>query len=140
MTEKTDVAKALRETLISPNECDANLEPANVVDGLFAIARALQAVSKAIEGAPRERCATRASRVAPTSGPDRGRAWTARARRDSGMAGRARLADRDGPRRERADGQATTRGSSAGGARTGSAQVALDPQLPARLLHRGARG
>jgi len=55
MTEKTDVAKALRETLISPNECDANLEPANVVDGLFAIARALVAVAKAIEGARCER-------------------------------------------------------------------------------------
>jgi hypothetical protein len=50
MIKKPDVAQALRETLISPNECDANLEPANVVDGLFAIARALMAVAKAIEG------------------------------------------------------------------------------------------
>jgi hypothetical protein len=48
--EQTDLAEALRETLISPNECDSNLEPANVVDSLFAIARALLAVSKAIEG------------------------------------------------------------------------------------------
>ena len=49
MTEKTNVAEALRETLISPNECDSNLEPANVVDGLFAIARGLVAVAEAIE-------------------------------------------------------------------------------------------
>jgi hypothetical protein len=49
MTEKTTVANALRETLISPNESDSNLEPANVVDGLFAIARALVAVAQAIE-------------------------------------------------------------------------------------------
>jgi hypothetical protein len=50
MIEKTDFAQALREALISPNECDANLEPANVVDGLFALARALVAVAQAIEG------------------------------------------------------------------------------------------
>jgi hypothetical protein len=49
MTETTEKI-ALRETLISPNECDSNLEPANVVDGLFALARALMAVAKAIEG------------------------------------------------------------------------------------------
>jgi hypothetical protein len=48
--EETDLAEALRETLISPSECDSNLEPANVVDGLFAIARALLAVAKGIEG------------------------------------------------------------------------------------------
>ena len=35
------LAGALRDTLISPNESDSNLEAANVVDGLFAIARAL---------------------------------------------------------------------------------------------------
>jgi len=48
--EAVDAAEALREALISPNECDANLEPANVVDGLFAIARSLTAVAEAIEG------------------------------------------------------------------------------------------
>jgi hypothetical protein len=53
--ERLDASNALRDALISPNECDANLEPANVVDGLFAIAPALVAVSKAIEGARRER-------------------------------------------------------------------------------------
>jgi hypothetical protein len=49
MTDKTNVANALRQALIYPNECDSNLEPANVVDGLFAIARALMAVAKAME-------------------------------------------------------------------------------------------
>jgi hypothetical protein len=39
--DKSDkVATALRATLISPNEFDTNGEAANVVDGLFAIARA----------------------------------------------------------------------------------------------------
>jgi hypothetical protein len=42
------VASALTATLISPNECDRNFEAANVVDGLFAIARALHDVANAI--------------------------------------------------------------------------------------------
>lgn len=42
------LADALAETLISPNEHDSNLEAANVVDGLFAIARALNDVAKAL--------------------------------------------------------------------------------------------
>jgi hypothetical protein len=44
-----DIAKALRDTLISPNEADSNLEPANVVDGLFKIARAILRLAEAIE-------------------------------------------------------------------------------------------
>jgi hypothetical protein len=51
---RLDAEDALRNALLSPNECDVNLEPANVVDGLFAIARALVAVAQAIEGARRE--------------------------------------------------------------------------------------
>ncbi len=48
-TKKADqVAEALRAVLESENEQDRNLEPANVVDGLFAIARALREVAKAI--------------------------------------------------------------------------------------------
>lgn len=39
----------LRQCLISVNESDRNLEPANVVDGLFAIARGLHAVAQSIE-------------------------------------------------------------------------------------------
>jgi hypothetical protein len=33
------LAEALRATLISPNECDSNLEPANVVDAIFVCGR-----------------------------------------------------------------------------------------------------
>jgi hypothetical protein len=47
-----DVGAMLGETLISVNESDRNLEPANVVDGLFAIARALQSVAEAIRNRP----------------------------------------------------------------------------------------
>jgi hypothetical protein len=42
MPPKTDaLAEAICATLASPNESDSNLEAANVVDGLFAIARAI---------------------------------------------------------------------------------------------------
>jgi hypothetical protein len=34
-------AEAIEKTLVSPHEHDRNLEAANVVDGLFAIARAI---------------------------------------------------------------------------------------------------
>ena len=37
----TDTGNAIRGALISPNESDSNGEPANVVDGLFAVARAI---------------------------------------------------------------------------------------------------
>ena len=50
MSEKQgDTARAIWGTLQSPNELDSNLEPANVVDGLFAIARALDRVARAID-------------------------------------------------------------------------------------------
>jgi hypothetical protein len=39
----------LRSCLISENESDSNLEPANVVDGLFAIARALNRIADKID-------------------------------------------------------------------------------------------
>jgi hypothetical protein len=39
--QSKDLATALAEVFVSPNESDANYEPANVVDGLFAIARAI---------------------------------------------------------------------------------------------------
>lgn len=42
---------ALRAVLVSPNEIDSNFEPANVVDGLFAIARALDRVAEALQEA-----------------------------------------------------------------------------------------
>jgi hypothetical protein len=40
-----DVGEALFNTLVSPNERDSHGEPANVVDGLFAIARSLDDVA-----------------------------------------------------------------------------------------------
>jgi len=43
------LASAISNCLITPNESDSNWEPANVVDGLFAIARAIHHVARAIE-------------------------------------------------------------------------------------------
>lgn len=42
------LAKALRDTLISPDECNSNLKNANAVDGLFAIARAIDNLANAL--------------------------------------------------------------------------------------------
>jgi len=50
-----NTAEAIRETLISPNEWDQNSEPANVVDGLFAIARAIRDLAEAVREAKVER-------------------------------------------------------------------------------------
>lgn len=47
----TTVADAIGSAFISPNESDSNGEPANVVDGLFAIARALERIALAMEDA-----------------------------------------------------------------------------------------
>ena len=46
---KDPVAEAIIRTLESPNETDQNLENANVVDGLFAIARALHHLAESID-------------------------------------------------------------------------------------------
>lgn len=43
-------AEALLYTLTSANETDRNGEEANVVDGLFEIARAIHALARAIAG------------------------------------------------------------------------------------------
>jgi hypothetical protein len=40
---------ALLQSLFSDHESDVNGDPANVVDGLFAIARALDRVARALE-------------------------------------------------------------------------------------------
>ena len=45
------LASVLWDTLQSPNEADRNGENANVVDGLFAIARGLHHVARATERA-----------------------------------------------------------------------------------------
>jgi len=49
MTKEELTYRGLRECLISPNEADQNLEPANVVDGLFAISRAMWGIAKSID-------------------------------------------------------------------------------------------
>ena len=48
-------AAVIAAGLISPNEADSNGEAANVVDGLFAIARAIDGLAAAMRGeaAPR---------------------------------------------------------------------------------------
>jgi hypothetical protein len=52
--QKGDPGKAIREALanvfVSPNEGDSNDEPANVVDGLFAIARAIERLADVVQG------------------------------------------------------------------------------------------
>lgn len=47
---KFDIGDVLWNTLRSPNESDANFEVANIVDGLFAMARAIDRVADAIRG------------------------------------------------------------------------------------------
>ena len=44
-----EIAEALDKTLSTPNECDGNLEAANVTDALFAIARAIERNAQALE-------------------------------------------------------------------------------------------
>jgi len=44
-----NLAHAIYEAFISPNEADRNLKRANVVDGLFAVARAIDRLAIAIE-------------------------------------------------------------------------------------------
>jgi hypothetical protein len=51
MTKPTGVdriAEALRATLISPNESDSNGEAANMVDGLYAVARSIYDLADAV--------------------------------------------------------------------------------------------
>jgi hypothetical protein len=43
------VQDAIERVFISPNESGANLEPANVVDGLFAISRAIRYLASSIQ-------------------------------------------------------------------------------------------
>ena len=46
-----EAIECLANQLWSPNEADMNFEPANVVDGLYAIARGLHDVARAIREA-----------------------------------------------------------------------------------------
>ena len=47
---KDEALRSIATSLVSPNCLDSNLEPANVVDGLYAIANALESIARAIEG------------------------------------------------------------------------------------------
>ncbi len=42
MTAQAQIAQAINYALVSPNEADSNMEPANVTDGLFALMRAVR--------------------------------------------------------------------------------------------------
>lgn len=48
-TDGQRIAHAIATVFVSPNEMDRNMEHANVVDGLFAIARALEDIAAAIQ-------------------------------------------------------------------------------------------
>ena len=47
-TEQSKITEVLKAVFESPNESDRNFEPANVVDGLFAIARAIHRLADVI--------------------------------------------------------------------------------------------
>lgn len=46
---KEALSSVLGGVFVSPNESDRNLEPANIVDGLFAISRSINRLAKAVE-------------------------------------------------------------------------------------------
>lgn len=48
---RNEVAEVVRDVMTSPNELDRNGEVANVTDGLFAIARAINRLAEAVEQA-----------------------------------------------------------------------------------------
>ena len=50
MSLADEITDAMDRLLISENEHDSAGEPANIVDGLFAIARAIEAVAAAMNG------------------------------------------------------------------------------------------
>jgi len=65
---KPSIVDALTATLISPNELDTNFEAANVVDGLFAIARELHNVAEAIRESDRRASESPVRMVKATAG------------------------------------------------------------------------
>lgn len=46
-----EIAEAIDRNFMSPNESDSNFESANVVDGLFAIARSILELAEAVKPA-----------------------------------------------------------------------------------------
>jgi hypothetical protein len=51
MTTKDHLADVIFDVLRSPNEADSNFEPANVVDGLYFIGRAIHRLADAVNRA-----------------------------------------------------------------------------------------
>jgi hypothetical protein len=51
---ETEIADALRYALVSPNCLDSNWEAANVVDGLYRIADAINNLARAVRGEPKD--------------------------------------------------------------------------------------
>jgi len=49
MDEPEGLSEAVWNTLRTPNEVDSNGEPANLVDGLFAIARSIDRLAEAVD-------------------------------------------------------------------------------------------
>ena len=47
--KRNEIAEAIHFCLVSPNCEDSNLEPANIVDGLYMIAGAIQRLATVIE-------------------------------------------------------------------------------------------
>lgn len=46
--QDTQIAKAIGAAFFSPNEMDSNMESANVVDGLYALMRAMRFLAEAL--------------------------------------------------------------------------------------------
>ena len=47
--ENKEIVDAIKFCFISPNEADSNFEPANIVDGLFSISRAIRKLAEVLE-------------------------------------------------------------------------------------------
>lgn len=50
MKSDAEIARTLREVFISQNICDSRLEPANVVDVLYGLSKAIHHLAESIEG------------------------------------------------------------------------------------------
>ena len=48
-TQTDAVAQAITAALVSPNECDSNGEAAGPTDGLYALARSVDRLARAVE-------------------------------------------------------------------------------------------
>lgn len=49
MYDTDKLARAIEFALTSPNEMDSNMETANIVDGVYRLARAIEHLAKAVD-------------------------------------------------------------------------------------------